>query len=239
MHTFLKVLWKHSFPNEPIVLYSEIDSERWEVRKIEIFSHGHWGFADMTENFGTTRLGEVPIPSLSEIAQDTEFDPSEITKSEFEQLWSQRKTKSFVKLLSEERTRIGHPVSFAILDAKQGAPPPIEPNEDGFPLPAWYRKVYSTPFSELSFLDFSRALDQNIHVDEVVPVVIEILRNDILAGDWYDGQLLSSLSRLPQEFWKNHPDLASQINQQIAGELAGLDEAVKADGEQLLQRTAH
>ncbi len=31
--TYLRVGWKHQHPDEPVILYSELDAERWEVRK--------------------------------------------------------------------------------------------------------------------------------------------------------------------------------------------------------------
>jgi hypothetical protein len=32
--SYLKVKWNRSFPDEPMLLYSELDRERWEVRKV-------------------------------------------------------------------------------------------------------------------------------------------------------------------------------------------------------------
>ncbi len=42
---------------------------------------------------GSTRLGEEPIPPLSEIASDPQFEPIEITKEEFEEIWNNRKKR--------------------------------------------------------------------------------------------------------------------------------------------------
>jgi hypothetical protein len=40
--SYLKVKWNRSFPDEPMLLYSELDRERWEVRKVEFFSAEGW-----------------------------------------------------------------------------------------------------------------------------------------------------------------------------------------------------
>jgi hypothetical protein len=88
--TYLKVKWKHSNPEEPIWLYSELDDSRWEVRKIEIFPDGHYGFASATEASTDTGLGEVPVPPIGEIAAIPEFEPEAISKEEFEKVWSRR-----------------------------------------------------------------------------------------------------------------------------------------------------
>jgi hypothetical protein len=84
---YIKVRWKHDDPSNPILLYSEMGDERWEVRKVEVFSDGSAGYADHATSRGTTFLGLVPIPTLSEIAAIPEFEPVAITKDEFEAVW--------------------------------------------------------------------------------------------------------------------------------------------------------
>lgn len=37
---YIKVIWMHSFDDEPTELYSEIDDERYETRKVEFFYLG-------------------------------------------------------------------------------------------------------------------------------------------------------------------------------------------------------
>jgi hypothetical protein len=90
---YLKIKWIHSSSDEPVLLYSEVDDQRWEVRKVEIYEDGHSGYAGPEELGGSTKLGEEPIPTLPEIASDPQFDPVEITKEEFEEIWAKRKTE--------------------------------------------------------------------------------------------------------------------------------------------------
>ena len=87
---YIKVKWNHSLPGEPVWLYSELDAERWETRKVEVFADGSRGYASATESGGETRLGEAPIPPLIKISYDPQFEPVEITKEEFEEVWSKR-----------------------------------------------------------------------------------------------------------------------------------------------------
>lgn len=89
--SYIKVKWIHSFPDDPVWLYSELNADRWETRKVEIFADGSRGYASATESGGETCLGEVPVPPLLEISSDPEFEPVEITKEEFEDVWSKRK----------------------------------------------------------------------------------------------------------------------------------------------------
>ena len=37
--TYIKVQWIHNFEDEPILLYSELDSMRNEVRKVEVYKN--------------------------------------------------------------------------------------------------------------------------------------------------------------------------------------------------------
>ena len=71
-------------------MYSEIDKKRWEVRKVEVFPDGHRGHASAAGSFGGTRLGKEPIPPLTEIAADSQFEPAEISREEFERVWANR-----------------------------------------------------------------------------------------------------------------------------------------------------
>lgn len=88
--TYIRVKWNHKHENEPIVLYSELDEGRMEVRKVEVFRDGRVGRADVDASVGETRLGEEPAPSLEEIAKDPQFDPEEITREDFEMVWKGR-----------------------------------------------------------------------------------------------------------------------------------------------------
>lgn len=90
---YIAVRWKHQHPNEPILLYCEVDDDGWEVRKVEEYKDGLYGYSDESESTGDTRLGMEPVPPLAEIAADPQFEPSEITKDQFEQIWSRRRDR--------------------------------------------------------------------------------------------------------------------------------------------------
>jgi hypothetical protein len=88
--TYLLVRWKHSNPDEPVVLYSELDEDRMAKREIDIFPDGRWGYADEREEVGGSWLGEAPTPSIEQINAAPEFEAKEIDKEEFEKLWAAR-----------------------------------------------------------------------------------------------------------------------------------------------------
>ena len=84
---FIDVDWIHDFEEEPIRLVSEIDSDGYETRKLEIFREGKIGFATSTQSSHDTDLSEKPIPSLKEINESPEFVGKEISKQTFNDLW--------------------------------------------------------------------------------------------------------------------------------------------------------
>lgn len=91
---YLRCRWNHSVPGEPTLLYSELDDERWERRKVEIFADGRAGYADRYQESGDTRLGLAPVPALSDIAADPQFEPAEVSKEEFELVWNDAVSRS-------------------------------------------------------------------------------------------------------------------------------------------------
>ncbi len=107
--TYLMVKWKHSFLNEPCVMYSELDDALMERRKIEVYRDGRWGFADEHEEVGGTMLGEVPIPTVDSLNADPEFEAEMIDEEEFGKLWIARRT-----------ARIMTPVPLGNRDAEPG-----------------------------------------------------------------------------------------------------------------------
>ena len=91
---YIRVEWKHSSQDYPMLLYSEVDEAGWELRKIEVFRDGTHGYADATEECGGTRLGLETVPALTIIGADPQFEPEEISKHQFERMWCSRKTRS-------------------------------------------------------------------------------------------------------------------------------------------------
>ena len=71
------------------MLYSELDDQRWERRKVEMFRNGRMGYADAEREFGGSALGLEPVPPLAEIVMDSQFEPVETTMLEFEQVWNE------------------------------------------------------------------------------------------------------------------------------------------------------
>ncbi len=91
---YLMVKWKHEHPDEPVVLYAELDEGRWERRKIDMFPDGRWGYADEHEEVSGTMLGEAQTPSVEQLNADPVYEAVEIDPAEFEKLWAVRRSGS-------------------------------------------------------------------------------------------------------------------------------------------------
>jgi hypothetical protein len=91
---YIKVHWIHNSPDYPVLLYSELDDMRFEVRKIEIFPDHSIGFAEGGSSYGGTELGKVSIPQIEEIASDKQFKPENISSEMFDLVWRNRFKKN-------------------------------------------------------------------------------------------------------------------------------------------------
>ena len=91
---YIRVHWIHNSQGDPVLLYSELDDSRYEVRKIEVFSDQTIGFAEQNASQGSTVLGKTPIPPIEEIAWDKQFKPEKISESQFELIWRNRFNKN-------------------------------------------------------------------------------------------------------------------------------------------------
>jgi hypothetical protein len=87
MGRFLRVEWHHDFSDEPVWLYSELDGERYEVRKVEVYRDGRRSFADSDRSVGGSVLGEIPTPTMDEFSDLDEFTAVEIDESQFDAEW--------------------------------------------------------------------------------------------------------------------------------------------------------
>lgn len=87
LNHYIDVIWHHESLDDPIRLVSELDPNRFELRKLEFFRDGTVGVADCDRETSQTRLGIVAIPSLDEINQDRQFVATSINREVFEHLW--------------------------------------------------------------------------------------------------------------------------------------------------------
>ena len=81
--SWLKVTWIHTSRDQPVLINSEMNPDRFEVRKVEYFVGGAVGLASRKFEKGSTQLGTVPVPEIAKIKEDSEFEAEEISEAEF------------------------------------------------------------------------------------------------------------------------------------------------------------
>lgn len=103
---YLKVVWRHTSPDDPVLIWSEIGEDGYETRKVEQFADGRLGYADASTSVGGSELGEFPVPPLSAIARQKEFTPEAITAKAFEKKWSAALNPAIKRTKSTQRAKV-------------------------------------------------------------------------------------------------------------------------------------
>lgn len=84
---FQKVVWHHDHTDDPIVLWSEVGVDGFESRKVDEFRDGSLKWANSEHDDALTILSDQPVPPWDQIAADPEFEPLEISRADFEEVW--------------------------------------------------------------------------------------------------------------------------------------------------------
>ncbi|CFB70689.1 contact-dependent growth inhibition system immunity protein [Yersinia enterocolitica] len=82
-------------------------------------------------------------------------------------------------------------------------------------LEQWFDRVIDIPIEELALEDLCRAIRQNLCVDQLMPRALDVLTEDPLAGEYYDGELIAALSTIKGDVLKGHRHTFIQIKQLI------------------------
>ncbi|EMO7189613.1 hypothetical protein RI834_004546 [Pluralibacter gergoviae] len=95
-------------------------------------------------------------------------------------------------------------------------------HEQQSPLVQWFEQVIDTPLNELSVEDLCRAIRQELYIDQLMPRVLDVMQNDPLAGEYYDGELIAALSTVKEKDLKDQKSIFIQI-QKIINNLSPTD----------------
>lgn len=89
---YILLKWLHNLEDEPYLIYSEINDQRYEVRKIEVYKDGTIHKCDEQIADPQIKLGDVEFPeNLDEINQYKQFYAKYISQEEFESIWNSNK----------------------------------------------------------------------------------------------------------------------------------------------------
>ncbi len=91
---YIRLKWNHANPDEPVWIFSEVDGAGKEIRKIECFKNGFCDVASTEKQSGTASLMTLPLPDIKALSRDPEFIPVEITKEQFEEVWTKRQFRA-------------------------------------------------------------------------------------------------------------------------------------------------
>jgi CDI immunity proteins len=124
-------------------------------------------------------------------------------------------------------------LTFAILEIEAGQSY-TPASGDKWPLEQWYDSVRQIPITQLSAGDLAKACRQNVWIEQVVPVAVEVLKNDPQAGELYDGELVVALKSISAAFWSAHRAVSGTLRGIIESGVAEFDEDVKKAAAELL-----
>jgi len=72
------------------------------------------------------------------------------------------------------------------------------------PLAEWYARVRKRPLREFNAADICTTISQTLYLKYTVLVALDWLRQDLLTGPLYKGQLLHAMGNIREDFWCVH-----------------------------------
>jgi len=102
----------------------------------------------------------------------------------------------------------------------------------------WYSSVRDKPIGDFDVEDLCKCCRQELYSDYIVPVAIERLRDDPLAGEKYDGELLVALKRIPSDYWDKNQQQADELSEIAKGASENEDVDLRKDIQELLDQIA-
>lgn len=82
-------------------------------------------------------------------------------------------------------------------------------------LEQWFERVIDIPLEDLAVEDLCRAIRQELCIAQLMPVVLKVLTDDPLAGEYYDGELIAALATIKENDLKDQGNTFIQIQQVI------------------------
>jgi hypothetical protein len=85
------------------------------------------------------------------------------------------------------------------------------------------------PLGDLTVEEIRLLIGQNMSLDYLMPLAIEHLQQDpFVAGDFYDGDLLTNMLNVEASFWHRRPDLRGAI-EEIVQKIEPFPESFRKD----------
>jgi hypothetical protein len=86
------------------------------------------------------------------------------------------------------------------------------------------KRLYEKPLQDFTIEDLRIMIGQRIGLEFLVPMALERLaENPFAHGDYYPGDLLMNLLRLPVDYWHKHPDLRCELADIVKSAASAID----------------
>ncbi|MFZ4833466.1 contact-dependent growth inhibition system immunity protein [Rouxiella sp. Mn2063] len=79
------------------------------------------------------------------------------------------------------------------------------------PLELWFESVLDVPIDSLAIGDLCKAVRQEVFIEHLIPNVLNVLTEDPLAGEYYDGELITALSTIDSKKLKDPKEIFNKI----------------------------
>ena len=107
-----------------------------------------------------------------------------------------------------------------------GAIPDISTGGEDWPsaLVTTCKRLYDKPLKDFTTEDLRIMIGQKIGLEFLVPIALErLVENPFEQGDFYPGDLLMNLLRLPADYWHKHPDLRWELADTVQDAASAID----------------
>lgn len=112
----------------------------------------------------------------------------------------------------------------------------VDEAEADSPLQAWYLAVRQKPICEFDDEDLCIACRQQLFEEYVVPVAISRLKENPLAGEKYDGELIVALNCVSAKYWRANSQNARSAQILLSSLANEFDDDLKLDIAALMKR---
>lgn len=80
----------------------------------------------------------------------------------------------------------------------------IVSGEELYPLQKWYNQLINKTNNEITVADVLRMIRQKVFVELAISKAMEFLKDNVFAGEVYDGEMLEKISEIDASFLKYH-----------------------------------
>jgi hypothetical protein len=115
------------------------------------------------------------------------------------------------------------PTTFHEIEIAKGVAP--SKMQECSPLSDWYARIRDVPLSSFGVGDLSKSVRQCLFPDYVIPVALQVLEKEPLAGEMYDGELASAFHAISETFWYEHREIAARALSVMKGALPQIGDA--------------